>query len=192
MKIDEYIKLLDLFEAMKRNTRHSWLSDGRHESVAEHSWRLAAMAYLVKDEFPEADISRVILMCLFHDIGEAFTGDIPAFLKTGADEDEEGAVVDRFLDALPEPYRGELRALFAEMRELKTAEAKLCKALDKMEAVIQHNEADISTWLPLEYELQMTYGEKEAQFSDWTKALKQAANEITREKISGEEKRRKQ
>lgn len=149
------------------------------------------MAYLVKDEFPEADISKVILMCLFHDIGEAFTGDIPTFLKTGADEEAEGNVVDRFLDTLPEPYHSELRALFAEMRELKTAEAKICKALDKMEAVIQHNEADISTWLPLEYELQINYGEKEVRFSDWTKALKQAANEKTREKISEQEKQEK-
>lgn len=182
MKIAEYIKLLDLFEAMKRNTRHSWLSDGRQESVAEHSWRLAAMAYLVRDEFPEADISRVILMCLFHDIGEVFTGDIPAFLKTDADGDAEDNAVDRFLDTLPEPYHSELKELFAEMRELKTAEAKIYKALDKMEAVIQHNEADISTWLPLEYDLQMTYGEKEVQFSDWTRALKQAANEISRKK----------
>ncbi len=192
MKINSYIQILDILEAMKRNTRHSWLSDGRHESVAEHSWRLAAMAYLVKDEFPEADISRVILMCLFHDIGEAFTGDIPTFLKTGADEEAEGNVVDRFLDTLPEPYRSELRTLFAEMRELKTAEAKIYKALDKMEAVIQHNEADISTWLPLEYDLQMTYGEKEVRFSDWTKALKQAANDKTREKISEYKKQEKQ
>ncbi len=192
MKINSYIQILDILEAMKRNTRHSWLSDGRHESVAEHSWRLAAMAYLVKDEFPEADISRVILMCLFHDIGEAFTGDIPTFLKTGADEEAEGNVVDRFLDTLPEPYRSELRALFAEMRELKTAEAKVYKALDKMEAVIQHNEADISTWLPLEYDLQINYGEKEVRFSDWTKALKQAANDKTREKISEYKKQEKQ
>ncbi len=192
MKINSYIQILDILEAMKRNTRHSWLSDGRHESVAEHSWRLAAMAYLVKDEFPEADISRVILMCLFHDIGEAFTGDIPTFLKTGADEEAEGNVVDRFLDTLPEPYRSELRTLFAEMRELKTAEAKIYKALDKMEAVIQHNEADISTWLPLEYDLQMTYGEKEVRFSDWTKALKQAANDKTREKISEYKKQEEQ
>ena len=192
MKINSYIQILDILEAMKRNTRHSWLSDGRHESVAEHSWRLAAMAYLVKDEFPEADISRVILMCLFHDIGEAFTGDIPTFLKTGADEEAEGNMVDRFLDTLTEPYRSELRALFAEMRELKTAEAKIYKALDKMEAVIQHNEADISTWLPLEYDLQMTYGEKEVRFSDWTNALKQAANDKTREKISEYKKQEKQ
>lgn len=186
MKITDYIKIIDLFEAMKRNTRHSWLSDGRHESVAEHSWRLAAMAYLVKDEFPSADISRVILMCIFHDIGEAFTGDIPAFLKTETDEVAECSTVEGFLDTLPEPYHSELKALFAEMQEQKTAEAKIYKALDKMEAIIQHNEADISTWLPLEYDLQLTYGEKEVEFSEYMKALKKAANERSLEKIDKE------
>ena len=65
MKINDFLHIIDIMEAMKRNTRHSWLSDGRHESVAEHSWRPAAMAYFVKDEFPEADISRVIMMCIF-------------------------------------------------------------------------------------------------------------------------------
>ncbi len=37
------------------------------------------MAYFVQDEFPEADIDKVIQMCIFHDMGEAITGDIPAF-----------------------------------------------------------------------------------------------------------------
>lgn len=46
-----------------------------------------------------------------------------------------------------------------------------------MEVVIQHNEADISTWLPLEYDLQLTYGEKETAFSDATRNLKKRANE---------------
>lgn len=183
MKVEDYIKLVDLFEAMKRNTRHSWLSDGRHESVAEHSWRLAAMAYFVKDEFPEADISKLMLMCVFHDIGEAFTGDIPAFLKNAEDEKTEGAAVLAFLNGLSEPYRSELDALFCEMGEQRTLEAKIYKALDKMEAVLQHNEADISTWLPLEYDLQMTYGEKEVAFSDYMRNLKTAANEASAEKI---------
>ena len=79
MRIGDYIKIVNTFEAMKRNTRHSWLSDGRHESVAEHSWRLTIMAYFLKDEFPDADMGKVIKMCLFHDIGAAFTGDIPDF-----------------------------------------------------------------------------------------------------------------
>lgn len=183
MKISDFVKLIDTLEALKVNTRHSWLSDGRHESVAEHSWRLAAMAYFVKDEFPKADINKVILMCLLHDVGEAFTGDIPAFLKTSSDENNEENVVFKFLNTMPVSYREELIPLFNEMSELKTLESRIYKALDKMEAVIQHNEADISSWLPLEYDLQLTYGEKEVEFSEYMTELKKESNKRTLEKI---------
>lgn len=183
MKITDYIKIMNTFEAMKRNTRHSWLSDGRHESVAEHSWRITVMAYFIKDEFPEADIDKIIKMCLFHDIGEAFTGDIPAFLKTAEDEKTEENTVERFISTLPEEYRNELTLLFDEMNKLETTEARIYKALDKMETLIQHNEADISTWLPLEYEMNLVYGEKEVQFSEYMRELKKAVNEETVRKI---------
>ena len=186
MKIIDYIKIVNIFEAMKRNTRHSWLSDGRHESIAEHSWRLSLMAYFLKDEFPEADIDKVIKMCIFHDIGEAFTGDIPAFLKTSEDEKTEEKTVEKFIAALPEEYRNELIPLFEEMNKLETLEAKIYKALDKMETLIQHNEADISTWLPLEYELNLIYGESETAFSEYMKELKKAVNEESMRKIKEE------
>jgi len=186
MKITDYIKIMNTFEAMKRNTRHSWLSDGRHESVAEHSWRITVMAYFIKDEFPEADIDKVIKMCLFHDIGEAFTGDIPAFVKTSEDEITEENAVDKFISTLPEEYRNELTLLFDEMNKLESLEARIYKALDKMETLIQHNEADISTWLPLEYEMNLVYGEKEVQFSEYMKELKKAVNEETVRKIEEE------
>ena len=52
-----------------------------------------------------------------------------------------------------------------------------------MEAVMQQGEADVSAWLPLEYELQLSYGEKETEFSRFPAKLKEAANEITRGKI---------
>ena len=81
MKIEEYLKILHTAEKLKNQTRHCYTSAGRHESVAEHSWRLTLMACFLKDEFPEADLDRVIRMCIFHDIGEIFTGDIPAFEK---------------------------------------------------------------------------------------------------------------
>lgn len=186
MRIGDYIKIVNTFEAMKRNTRHSWLSDGRHESVAEHSWRLTLMAYFLKDEFPGADIDKILKMCIFHDIGEAFTGDIPAFVKTAEDEKTEENTVDKFISTLPEEYRTELAALFDEMNRLETTEAKVYKALDKMETLIQHNEADISTWLPLEYEMNLVYGEKEVQFSEYMKELKKAVNEETVRKIEAE------
>jgi putative hydrolase of HD superfamily len=185
MEIQKYLEILSLTENLKNNTRHSWTSAGRHESVAEHSWRLTLMAYLVKDEFPEVDIQKVMLMCLCHDLGEAITGDIPSFLKTDTDEAVERDVVSGFVQKLPEPYCAELTALFAEMDALETPEARLYKALDKLEAIQQHNEADIGTWLPLEYDLQLTYGAEQTAYSPYLQALRAAINENTKEKIRG-------
>ena len=173
---------LKVAERLKCNTRHSYTSSGRHESVAEHSWRLTVMAYFMQDEFPEADIDKVIKMCMFHDMGEAITGDIPAFEKTSADSDNENHVMEELLDTLPEPYRTDLKDLFAEMEALETLEAKIYKALDKLEALIQHNEADLSTWIPLEYDLQMTYGTEECSFSEYMKSLRDMVREDSRKK----------
>lgn len=167
------IEFLHTLEKLKCNTRHSWTSTGRHETVAAHSWRLTVMAYLIRDEMPGIDFSRVMEMCLVHDFGEAVTGDIPSFLKSGADERTEAAAVYGMLKALPEPKRGELAALFREMDALETPEAKVYKALDKLEAVLQHNESPLSTWLPLEYELQRTYGVEEAEAFDYLRALRE-------------------
>ena len=177
------ISLMGILERLKNETRHSWTSAGRRESVAEHSWRLTLLAYFVRDEFPDADIDKVVHMCLLHDVGEAFTGDIPSFQKSDRDEAAEAREIDGFLADLPEPYREELTALFTEMTALETKESKIYKALDKLEAVLQHNEADIGTWLPLEYDLQLTYGAAETEFSDYMRRLKRALNEDTRRKI---------
>lgn len=180
------IEIMSILEKLKCNTRHSWTTSGRHESVAEHSWRLALLSYFVKDEFPQADINKIILMCLCHDIGEAFTGDIPAFLKTEKDENAEDDAISQFVRSLPEPYREELTALFDEMNKMATQEAKIYKALDKMEALLQHNEADISTWLPLEYDLNLTYGTEETAFSDYMLKLKKDLNSDSVQKIKKE------
>lgn len=183
MNPSELLCALHTAEALKNNTRHSWTSSGRQESVAEHSFRLAVMAYFVKDEFPELDIDRVMKMCLFHDFGEAFTGDIPAFEKNDSDSKREMQHLTDWLSTLPSTYRDELSALFSEIEKQETAEAKLYRALDKLEALIQHDEAEISTWLPLEYELQFTYGTEESAVFPYTKRLRKEIDRMTREKI---------
>ncbi len=182
----EFIDFLDKVEKMKCNTRHSWTSSGRKESVAEHSWRLSLMALLLESEFPNEDFHKIIRMCILHDLGEAVTGDIPSFLKTKEDTAVEEKAIQGLLNTLPSPQKETFEELFHEMDEMKTQEAKIYKALDKLEAVIQHNEADISSWLPLEYELQQTYGEKEADFHPRLKALRNTAREDTLEKIKKE------
>jgi len=177
------LSLLKRMEQLKCNTRHSWTSNNRHESVAEHSWQLAMMAMLVEDEFPEADINKVIQMCLIHDLGEAFTGDIPTFEKTTDHEQIEQKVLDEWVNSMPEFYRNRFSDLYREMEEQVTVESKLYKALDKLEALIQHNQADLSTWLPLEYELQYTYGLQQIEFSDYLKELRKEIDRVTTEKI---------
>ena len=184
----ELLKILKTASQLKQNTRHSWLANGRRESVAEHCWRLSIFAYFMKDEFPDVDIDKVIKMCLFHDMGEAFTGDIPSFLKSEVDEEKESSVLNEWVTSLPSPYKYELSNIYKEIEEQKTQEAKLFKALDKLEAAISHNEADLSTWIELEYELNPIYGKEESQFSQYTKELQNQVYNDSIEKIKASEK----
>ena len=183
----EFIDFLHLAERLKDNTRHSTTSHGRPESVAEHSWRVALMAMLLSGEAEGVDLNKVLRMCVIHDLGEAITGDIPSFWKTEADAAKEDKEVFALAESLPEPVRSEWKALFAEMIEMKTPEARVYKALDKLEAVLQHNEAPLSTWIPLEYELNQTYGMEEAKASiPFLEAVRNLAVTDTKEKLQKE------
>ena len=184
MNVQDLMKALHTAERLKDTLRHCDTSGGRRESVAEHSWRVSLMAYWISDEFPEADMNKVIKMCLIHDLGECFTGDIPTFDKTKADEQREEQLLQEWVDQLPSPFREEMTALYQEMEARETVEAKIYKALDNLEAVIQHNESDISTWADHEYELQRTYGNDKVQFSEYLKTLRQEVLEETEEKIT--------
>ena len=178
-----FLNALHVAERLKDTVRHCYTSGGRHESVAEHSWRISLMAYFLRDEFPDADMDKVIRMCLIHDLGEAFTGDIPTFLKTENDSEKEAALLDRWVASLPAPYNLEMADLYREMEERKTLEAKIYKALDSLEALVQHNESDISTWSENEYELNMTYADDRVAFSDYLTALREEIRRDTAEKI---------
>ena len=181
----QLLEILGTAEKLKCVTRHCDTSSGRRESVAEHSWRAALMAMLLAEqkEYEELDMNRVIRMCLIHDLGEAFTGDIPTFEKTEKDAAREDALFEEWIERLPPVQKREFQTMFAEMQEQKTPEARLYKALDKLEAVIQHNESDLSSWLPLEYDLQLTYGNEEVRDFPYLRALKEEIDAWTRKKI---------
>lgn len=179
-----FLEMLHIAERLKDTTRHCYTSGGRHESVAEHSWRLSLMALWLKDEFPALDVNKVVAMCLIHDLGEAFTGDIPVFLKTDSDRRTEDDLLAAWVQTLPEPTRSWMQALYAEMDARQTPEAKVYKALDGLEALIQHNESDLSTWEPHEYQLQMTYCDDRVGFSEWLAALREQIRQDTIEKVA--------
>ncbi len=172
MDARKLVDILTVASRLKDTTRHCYTARGRHESVAEHSWLMTLMAFFVRDEFPEVDMNKVIKMCLIHDLGECFTGDIPTFDKTQANEAREEELLYSWVDSLPKPYAVEMRSLYEEMSARETLEAKVYKAMDSMEAVFQHNLSDISTWIPREYELNLVYGNDKVAFSGYLKQVR--------------------
>ena len=186
MNAREYLEILHVAERLKDTPRHCTTTNGRPESVAEHSWRVSLMASLLRHEFPDLDMDKVVNMCLIHDLGECFTGDIPAFVKTDADRKTEDALLEQWVKSLPEELSADISALYKEMEAQETAEAKLYKALDKLEALIKHNESPLCTWSENEYELNKTYAFETVSFSKWLTDLREEILKDTIEKIEKE------
>lgn len=184
MEPKELLKIMEVAVRLKDTTRHCYTQGGRRESVAEHCWLMTLMALLLRHDFPGADMDKVIRMCLIHDLGECFTGDIPTFEKGADDENREQTLLMGWVDSLPGNLSAEFRELFREMEERQTEEAKIYKALDGLEAVFQHNHSDLSTWLPLEYELNQTYAQDRVEFSEYLTRLRLLLREETIEKIA--------
>ena len=174
---------LTVAERLKDTTRHCYTSQGRHESVAEHSWMMTLMVFFMQDEFPEADMDKVMRMCVLHDLGECFTGDIPTFLKTNEQEKTEAVLLENWVDALPETARTEMQDLYREMEARQTLEAKIYKAIDGLEALIQHNFSDFSTWSENEFALNLTYAQDRVTFSKYLTQLREEIRQDTVKKI---------
>jgi putative hydrolases of HD superfamily len=151
MNATEVAGLLDFLraaESLKTVTRSAYTSQGHPESVAEHTWRLSLMALLIAPEFPDVDFARLIKICLVHDLGEAIGGDIPAPEQArrrdagavgGKAADERRDLVT-LLEPLPEPRRDEILGLWDEYEAAQSPEARLAKALDKLETILQHTQ----------------------------------------------------
>ncbi len=185
MNPQQFIQILTQSANLKKNTRHCWIDSDRKESVADHSWRISLMAMLLshEEEFQDYDMNKVVRMCMIHDLGESFTGDIPTFEKTEDDNQTEEDILIQWVKTFPDEVKEEWLCLYQEMIELQTNEAKLYKALDKLEALISHNESDLSTWLPLEYDLQLTYGKENMEFSKTLVEIRKYVDDWTLQKI---------
>lgn len=154
------LKVIALAEKLKYEMRHSWLSNGRQESVAEHTWRMSLMAVLVQPYLDkEVNMEKLLKMVIIHDLVEAEAGDIPAFdtmnseqLQLQKQENEQKAILN-IKHILEGPLGDELYNLWIEFEAKETYEAKVANALDKLEVKIQHNEADIDTWIPIEHKM---------------------------------------
>ena len=186
MDAREYLEILHVAERLKDTPRHCTTTKRRTESVAEHSWCISLMAFLLRHEFKDIDINKVVDMCLIHDLGECFTGDIPTFVKTDSDREVEDSLLNQWVKTLPAELSEDIAALYKEMDAQETKEAKLYKSLDKLEALIQHNESPLDTWSENEFELNKTYAFDTVAFSSWLTELREVILEDTMKKIESE------
>lgn len=157
--LEKQVEFIKLAEGLKSVTREAWSTTGRRESTAEHSWRLALFAGLLAPSFG-VDIGKTLMMCLIHDLGELYIGDISAV--SNPNEVEKHAAEERdvqsVLSHLPKEQGEELLALWREYNDNVTAEAKLVKALDKAETIIQHNQG--KTPPGFDYDFNLNYGKQ--------------------------------
>jgi len=159
-QIKGIMQVLKLAEKLKFEMRHSWLSNGRQESVAEHTWRVGLMAVLLEPYIEEKlDMAKLLKMIMIHDLVEAEAKDIPAFdtLYDAQRKEQKRLAEEKAMDdiraMLAEEPGKELQLLWQEFEAKGTFEAKVANALDKLEAQLQHNEASLETWLDIEKEM---------------------------------------
>lgn len=134
---------------------------GRNENDAEHAWHMAIMAYLLREYSNEdIDISRVMIMCLIHDIVEIDAGDTYAYDSEGlsTQKDREDAAKERIFSLLPEEQKEDFVALFDEFEENNTPEAKFAHAMDNLQPLMLNNSNDGGDWREHGVSSEQVYG----------------------------------
>jgi putative hydrolase of HD superfamily len=159
-EIGGVLEFLRAAEQLKTTYRSGWTSAGRTESVAEHTWRLCLMSMLFADSFPDVDFAKLVKICIIHDLGEAIGGDIPVIHQVPGESKaaQEREDLLQLLRPLPERLRAEITALWDEYEAAASPEAKLAKALDKLETIMQHNQGKNPP--DFDYRFNLDYGKR--------------------------------
>lgn len=179
------LRFLRAAERLKATPRSGYTSDGAQESVAEHTWRLCLMAMLLAPEFPDVDVARLLRICIVHDLGEALGGDIPApeqarrrALDPSADKSaQERADLRTLLAPLSPLQQEEIVALWDEYEAAETAEARLAKALDKLETILQHTQGENPP--DFDYRFNLGYGQAATRGHPLIEALRTLLDDET-------------
>ena len=135
--IVNFFKIAEKLECEYRITR---MSDDAQQSVASHSWNMAMMAIAMESYFVRKyDMSKVLKLCVLHDLPEAIAHDIPLHQQNDACRMEksmqEACAINKIIDMLKNPYVADC---FNEYEKRVSPESKLVKALDRLDTTVQH------------------------------------------------------
>ena len=153
---------------------------GRNENDAEHAWHMAIMAYLLREYSNEpVDITRVMLMCLIHDVVEIDAGDTYAYDEEGkkTQKAREEAAKERIYYLLPEDQKEELAAIFDEFEESKTPESKFAHAMDNLQPLMLNNSNDGGDWREHGVSAKQVYG-RQSRTKEGSEKLYEVTDQI--------------
>lgn len=182
--MDERLKnswILPWRSIRKNILRQTHLSGhGRNENDAEHAWHMAIMAYLLREYSNEpVDITRVMLMCLIHDVVEIDAGDTYAYDEEGkkTQKAREEAAKERIYSLLPEDQKEELAAIFDEFEESKTPESKFAHAMDNLQPLMLNNSNDGGDWREHGVSAKQVYG-RQSRTKEGSEKLYEVTDQI--------------
>lgn len=172
---DSIYPMLDFLrraERLKSTLRYTWTQTGRQESTAEHSWRLCLFAMLVSRRYPDLDGLRILQLCIIHDLGEAIHGDIPATKQNGSKSGQERDDMLDLVRPLPPDMQQELLELWEEYEFAKSPEARVVKALDKLETLLQHVQGANPDGF-VDYAFNLDYGKRYTLLDQFMRELRE-------------------
>ena len=153
---------------------------GRNENDAEHAWHMAIMAYLLREYSNEpVDITRVMLMCLIHDVVEIDAGATYSYDEEGkkTQKAREEAAKERIYSLLPEDQKEELAAIFDEFEESKTPESKFAHAMDNLQPLMLNNSNDGGDWREHGVSAKQVYG-RQSRTKEGSEKLYEVTDQI--------------
>ncbi|WP_064609405.1 HD domain-containing protein [Photobacterium sp. J15] len=182
-KLEGVLTFLRAAEQLKNTMRSAYTSEGRQESTAEHTWRLCLMVMMFEHDFPDIDITRLLKMCIIHDLGEAISGDIPAIEQVPGQHKalQERLDLQQLIKPLPGYLQQDILSLWDEYEQASSPEAKLAKAMDKLETLLQHTQGDNPE--SFDYGFNLLYGRKYTDSYELTAQIRQSLD-VETEKLA--------
>lgn len=185
-KLKQQLDFILEIDKEKNILRQTHLSGhGRRENDAEHAWHMAIMAYLLKEYSNESvDITKVMIMCLIHDIVEIDAGDTYAYDTEGlkTQKAREDAAKERIFSLLPNAQKEELTALFDEFEEARTAESRFAHVMDNLQPLLLNNSNGGADWREHEVYASQVYG-RQQKTRYGSKQLYEITDQILKENI---------
>ena len=149
-RLAQQLRFLREIDALKEVWRKTYLLDGkRFENDAEHSWEMAVMAAILVDYLPAgADLHRIILMLLIHDLVEINAGDTFAYDEAAiqGQAEREQRAAEQLYGLLPADQGAEFRALWDEFEARQTADAKFARAIDRLQPLLHNYQTQGKAW----------------------------------------------